>query len=149
MKKKRQDLILELIRRKDIETQEDLANALRDAGCAVTQATVSRDIRELGLTKKPGKGGRQIYVRDELTDPALSDKYIRVLRAGFVRAEQAMNILVIRTVSGMAMAVAAALDDMNLPEVAGCIAGDDTVMAVIKTVEDAAIVRDKILEMVR
>ncbi|MBQ9644106.1 MAG: arginine repressor [Lachnospiraceae bacterium] len=149
MKKKRQDLILELIRRKDIETQEDLANALRDAGYAVTQATVSRDIRELGLTKKPGKGGRQIYVRDELTDPALSDKYIRVLRAGFVRAEQAMNILVIRTVSGMAMAVAAALDDMNLPEVAGCIAGDDTVMAVIKTVEDAAIVRDKILEMVR
>ncbi len=149
MKKKRQDLILELIRRKDIETQEDLANALRDAGYAVTQATVSRDIRELGLTKKPGKGGRQIYVRDELTDPALSDKYIRVLRAGFVRAEQAMNILVIRTVSGMAMAVAAALDDMNLPEVAGCIAGDDTVMVVIKTVEDAAIVRDKILEMVR
>ena len=149
MKKKRQDLILELIRRKDIETQEDLANALRDAGYAVTQATVSRDIRELGLTKKPGKGGRQIYVRDELTDTALSDKYIRVLRAGFVRAEQAMNILVIRTVSGMAMAVAAALDDMNLPEVAGCIAGDDTVMAVIKTVEDAAIVRDKILEMVR
>ncbi|MBQ1290311.1 MAG: arginine repressor [Lachnospiraceae bacterium] len=149
MKKKRQDLILEIINSREIETQEELAYALKSAGCSVTQATVSRDIRELGLTKKTGKSGKQIYVRDVRTDPALSEKYIRVLRAGFVRVEQAMNILVIRTVSGTAMAVAAALDDMNLPEVAGCIAGDDTVMAVIKTVEDAAAVREKILDMIR
>ena len=147
MKKKRQDLILEIIGSREIETQEELAYALKSAGCSVTQATVSRDIRELGLTKKTGKSGKQIYVRDVRTDPALSEKYIRVLRAGFVRVEQAMNILVIRTVSGTAMAVAAALDDMNLPEV--CIAGDDTVMAVIKTVEDAAAVREKILDMIR
>ena len=149
MKKKRQDKIREIIETQDIETQEELADALRAAGFTVTQATVSRDIREMGLTKQTARSGKQKYVQSGASSPALSEKYSHVLRTGFVHVEQAMNILVIKTVSGMAMAVAAAVDDMKFPEVAGCIAGDDTVMAVVKTVEEATAVKERLLEIVK
>ena len=121
---------------------------LKEAGFAVTQATVSRDIRELKLSKVPTGGGKQKYVILKQDDSHMGDKYIRVLRDGFISMDMAQNILVIKTVSGMAMAVAAALDALKFSEVVGCIAGDDTIMVAVRTVEDTQILMDKIHLMI-
>ena len=137
MKSGRQSKIIELIEKNDIETQEDLAAKLNAAGFKVTQATISRDIRELGLTKVTIESGRQKYALIKNEGAAQSsDKYIRVLCDGLVSMDMAQNILVIKTVSGMAMAVAAALDSLRLEGIVGSIAGDDTIMCAVKTVED-------------
>ena len=148
MKKRRQEKIKELIAAYEIETQEVLADRLREAGFEVTQATVSRDIREMKLSKIAAGQGRQKYVFLPNTDNHLGDKYIRVLQDGFVSIETAQNMLVIKTVAGMAMAVAAAVDALKFKEVAGCIAGDDTIMVAVRTVEEAAQVMDKIKGMI-
>lgn len=148
MKKSRHEKIIELIGKYEIETQEELADRLKAEGYQVTQATVSRDIRELKLSKIAGAGGRQKYVVYEQEDHQLGDKYIRVLKDGYVSMDRAQNILVMKTVSGMAMAVAASVDAMKMPEIVGCIAGDDTIMMAIRTVEDTIAVMDKIKEMI-
>ncbi len=144
MKKSRHQKIKELVEQYEIETQEELADKLREAGYAVTQATVSRDIRELKLSKVPMGDGRQKYTILIHSDHYLSDKYIRVLKDGFVSMDMAQNILVVKTVAGMAMAVAAAIDAMKLKEIVGSIAGDDTIMMAVRTVQDTQIVMDKI-----
>lgn len=149
MKRERHEVVVDLINKYDIETQEELAAYLRQEGCDVTQATVSRDIRELKLSKISAGGGRQKYIILSGDDTDLGDKYIRVLRDGFVSMNMAQNILVIKTVQGMAMAVAAAVDAMKLPEIVGCIAGDDTIMAAIKTVEDTRAVMEKLEDIIK
>ena len=137
MKVSRHAKIIELINQYDIETQEELADGLNQSGFKVTQATVSRDIRDLKLTKMSVDGGKQKYVIIKPEDGGMTEKYMRVLRDGYVSMDMAQNILVIKTVSGMAMAVAAAIDAMQWKEVVGCIAGDDTIMCVVKTSEQA------------
>lgn len=144
MKKNRHRKIKELVEQFEIETQEELADKLREAGYAVTQATVSRDIREMKLSKVPMGDGRQKYTILVHSDHYLSDKYIRVLKDGFVSMDMAQNILVIKTVAGMAMAVAAAVDAMKLKEIVGSIAGDDTIMVAVRTVEDTMCVMEKV-----
>ncbi len=144
MKKNRHQKIKELVEQFEIETQEELADRLREAGYTVTQATVSRDIRELKLSKVPMGDGRQKYTILVHSDHYLSDKYIRVLKDGFLSMDMAQNILVVKTVSGMAMAVAAAIDAMKLKEIVGSIAGDDTIMMAVRTVEDTQAVMEKI-----
>ena len=144
MKIQRHAKIVELINPYDIDTQEELARQLKEAGFRVTQATVSRDIRELRLTKIAVDGGKQKYVVMNTQSSELDEKYLRILRDGFVSMDMAQNILVIRTVSGMAMAVAAAMDALNWKEIAGCIAGDDTIMCAIRSVDDTLLVMDKI-----
>lgn len=144
MKIQRHTKIVELIHKYDIDTQEELASRLNEAGFKVTQATVSRDIRELKLTKVSVDGGGQKYVLMTAVSNALDEKYLRILREGFVSMDMAQNILVIRTVSGMAMGVAAALDALKWSEMAGCIAGDDTIMCAIHSAEETIIVMDKI-----
>lgn len=148
MKTKRQTKMLELIKKHDIETQEELSDYLQKEGYQVTQATVSRDIRELKLTKVAMSNGRQKYAALTEANEDLSEKYTRVFRDAFVSMDMAQNILVIKTVSGMAMAVAAAVDAMNWNEVVGCIAGDDTIMCAIRTVEDTTAVMEKIRKIV-
>lgn len=150
MKKTRQRKILEIIRKNDVETQEDLAKLLQAEGITVTQATVSRDIRELKLFKAPAENGGQKYVAQEPGEDLepIENRYIRVLHDAFVSAEAAQNILVLKTVSGMAMAAAAALDAMEFDEVVGCIAGDDTIFVAVKTAEEAQGLADKIHKMV-
>lgn len=148
MKVNRHVKIVELVNKYDIETQEELADRLREEGFQITQATVSRDIRDLKLTKVPTDDGRQKYVVMKATENALRDKYIRILKDGFVSMDMAMNILVIKTVSGMAMAVGAAIDEMRWHEVVGCIAGDDTIMCAVRTMEDTAVVMEKIRKIV-
>ncbi len=136
MKSKRHTKILEIIGKYNIETQEELSERLEQEGFAVTQATVSRDIRELKLTKVASGAGRQKYVALSENHVDMSEKYIRVFKDGFFSMDMAQNILVIKTVSGMAMAVAAALDAMECHEIVGSIAGDDTIMCAVRTVED-------------
>lgn len=144
MKKTRHAKIIEMIQKHDVETQEELAKYLREAGLAVTQATVSRDIKELKLSKIPMRNGRQKYIILKQEDSHLGDKYIRVLRDGFASMAMAQNILVVKTVSGMAMAVAAALDAMRFPEIVGCIAGDDTIFVAVRTVEETQALMENI-----
>ncbi|MCR4849834.1 MAG: arginine repressor [Lachnospiraceae bacterium] len=137
MKKQRLLKIKELIEKYEIDTQEELCSRLNDAGFSATQATVSRDIRELKLTKISKSGGGFKYALLVESEHYLSDKYLRVLKDGYVSMEPAQNLLVIKTVSGMAMAVAAAIDSMKFRQIVGSIAGDDTIMMALKTNEDA------------
>ena len=151
MKKGRQEKILEIIREHDVETQEELAQYLRNAGFQVTQATVSRDIRDMKLSKVTSEKGRQKYSvmgygEKSLADMQAGEKYVRVLREGFAAMDIAQNLVVIRTVPGMAMAVAAARDAIKFPEVLGCIAGDDTIMVASRSVEEAEALIHKIKE---
>ena len=132
MKTKRQTKMLELIKKHDIETQ----------------ATVSRDIRELKLTKVAMSNGRQKYAALTEVNEDLSEKYTRVFRDAFVSMDMAQNILVIKTVSGMAMAVAAAIDAMHLHEIVGCIAGDDTIMCAVRSVDDTIAVMGRLRKLV-
>ena len=147
MKLERHSQIIRLISQYDIETQEELARKLNESGFHVTQATVSRDIRELKLTKiaKPGGGSRYAVLHN--MDEEMSMKYINVLKASFQSMDLAQNILVIRTVSGMAMAAAAALDEMNFQELVGCIAGDNTIMCAMRSADEALLLMEKIRKM--
>ncbi|MBR5597905.1 MAG: arginine repressor [Lachnospiraceae bacterium] len=149
MKGNRHQKIFELVDKYAIETQEELADRLREAGFQVTQATVSRDIRALKLSKVSCGNGKQKYAALKQEDTHLSAKYVRVLKDGFVSMDRAQNILVIKTVSGMAMAVAAAVDAMEMEEIVGSIAGDDTIMAAVRTIEDTQKVMDKIAEILK
>ena len=148
MKIARHSKIIDLINQYDIETQEELSAKLQEAGFAVTQATVSRDIRELKLMKiaKPDGGSRYTVMGQR--DSQNSEKYIRVLKDAFLSMEMAQNILVIKTVSGMANAAGAALDNMNYSEVVGCIAGDDTIACINRSTDDTIILMDKIKKII-
>ncbi len=147
-KKTRHNKILEIISEQQIDTQEELARQLKNAGYDVTQATVSRDIRELNLYKVSSGAGRQKYIALQQEDGrGLEDKYIRVLRDGFSSMDMAQNILVVKTGSGMAMAVAAAIDAMHFQEIVGSIAGDDTIMMAVRTVEDTERLMGRIREL--
>lgn len=143
MKLERHSKIVELISKYNIETQEELAAYLNKEGYNVTQATVSRDIKELKLSKIQAEGGRQKYAVMRPKAPA-GNKFYRILHDSFVSMDMAQNILVIKTVSGMAMAVGAAVDALAFPEIVGCIAGDDTVMCAVRSVDDTFIVMEKI-----
>ena len=118
------------------------------SGYQVTQATVSRDIRELKLSKIPFGKGRQKYVAFTQNEAHLGDKYIRVLKEGYVSMAPAQNLLVMKTVSGMAMAVAAAVDALKMDEVVGCIAGDNTIMMAMRSETAVTAVMDKITKMI-
>lgn len=148
MKVGRHVKIVELITKNDIETQEELADRLAEAGYPVTQATISRDIRELKLTKISGYGGKQKYIVLTNQESGLIEKYVRVLQDGFLSMDMAQNIMVIKTISGMAMAVAAALDSLHIEEIVGCIAGDDTIMCAIRTTEETTTVMSKLSRLI-
>ena len=132
MKLERHSKIVELIGKYEIETQEELADYLNQAGFAVTQATVSRDIRELKLTKVQSESGKQRYMVLQ-NQSSFSDKYIRILRDGYM---------------SMAMAVAAALDALHFNEIVGCIAGDDTIMCAVRSADDTILVMDKLKKLI-
>lgn len=145
MKANRQDKIIELISTHDVETQEELAQLLNHAGYQVTQATVSRDIKALHLKKVPsGKKSKYIYPETRQEDQS---RYLGILRDAFVSMDPAATLVVIRTVSGMAMAAAAALDHLQLEEVVGTIAGDDTIMCATRSEQEAHTLVEKIKNM--
>ena len=144
MKMERRSKIIELIGKYQIETQEELGDRREEAGFPVTQATISRDIRELKLTKVSVDGVHQKYTLLQEKETNLYHKYVRVLQDGFLWMDQAENILVIKTISGMAMAIAAAIDNLEVPGVVGTIAGDDTIMCAIHSVGEVPAVMQKI-----
>ena len=158
MKVARHEKIIELIHQYDIDTQEELASRLNEAGFKVTQATVSRDIRALKLTKVAGKDGKSRYAIINNESGSLGEKYTRVLEDTLLSIDVGQNIIVIKTVSGMAMGVAgagmamavcAALDALKLDEIVGSIAGDDTIMCAAKTADMALGAAEKLRSFVR
>ncbi len=144
MKIERQTKILQLISERIVETQDELAGLLTEEGFEVTQATISRDIRDLKLTKVAINDGRQKYVVLQNKTTNLNDKYIRVLQDGFIGMDRAMNMIVIKTLTGMAMAVAAAVDAIDFDEVVGCIAGDDTIFCAVRSEKDTISMMEKL-----
>ena len=148
MKIARHAKIIDLISRNDVETQEELADLLNGEGFRVTQATVSRDIRELKLTKIAMDNGKQKYAVITDADSGMMEKYARVLREGFISMDLAKNIVVIKTVSGMAGAVCAAIDAMKFQEMVGSIAGDDTIICIIRDDEEAIKIMKKLRKIV-
>lgn len=140
MKLDRHAEILRIIQENEIETQGELTEKLAEAGFVTTQATVSRDIRELKLTKELSESGRSRYVSSASRNDGRSPVKQRMLAEAVVSVEKAGNIVVIKTISGMAMAAAAALDELKPEGIVGCIAGDDTIFAaVIPGKEDAVV----------
>ena len=134
MKQNRQDVIKRLITQNNIETQEELLSLLIKEGFNTTQATISRDIKALNLKKVTYDGKRKKYVIRENFNNIINDdaSYIQVLKNSIISMDYAENIIVIKTVSGMAMAVGASVDRLNINEIMGCIAGDDTLFLAIK-----------------
>ena len=145
MKIARHAQIIKLINQYDIETQEELAKKLEESGFAVTQATISRDIRQLKLTKVPKENGGSRYAVLQNAPSEVGSRYARVLKDAFISVDLAKNILVIKTVSGMAMAAAAAFDEMNWSEIIG---GDDTIFCVARDDDAALVAAERLKRMV-
>lgn len=137
MKKSRQSKILELIKRYEIETQEELAEYLSKEGFNVTQATASRDIRELKLVKVSSGKNSYKYAEAPKDGMNISAKYKNILKETLISADYACNTLVLKTFSGMAQAAAAAIDNMGWSEIVGSVAGDDTVLIIMRSDESA------------
>jgi transcriptional regulator of arginine metabolism len=133
MKYQRHAKILELIEKEAIETQEELAERLRQLGFNLTQATVSRDIKELKLIKTMSEDGRSRYAVLDREGMNVSDKLNSIFAQSFVSSDHAGNIVMVRTLPGMAQAAAFALDSLKWPEIVGTIAGDDTIMILCRT----------------
>ena len=132
----RQVKLLELISQKDIETQEELVGELLKAGFIVTQATVSRDIKELGLVKVSVDGRRQHYTREK-SDNSVASKFVDLFRHSVLSVDYAVNIVVVRTLAGSGNVAGAMIDRTKNSSVLGCVAGDDTVFAVLRDEQSA------------
>lgn len=134
MKDKRQSLILSIIKNEDVETQEYLRDRLEDEGFNVTQATVSRDISELGLVKSVAEDGMSIYV---MPFKACKTIYDDIFKQAVIRYENVNNMVVIKCRAGLANAACASLDEMEQEKIAGTVAGDDTIFVLFRTEKDA------------
>ncbi|ABP67482.1 arginine repressor, ArgR [Caldicellulosiruptor saccharolyticus DSM 8903] len=145
MKSERQQKILEIIQSEDIETQEELVEKLRELGYDVTQATVSRDIKELRLTKVLTETGKYKYAVLSGPEANITEKLIKVFSESIIKYDTADNLVIIKTITGAAQGAAAAIDSLNWPEVIGTIAGDDTIF--IATKGNAA--AEKIVERIK
>ncbi len=137
MKKKRHELILELISKYDIGTQEELLALLKDKGCDVTQATVSRDVKELRLLKVLGSNGVYKYSVERSSDGGYAGMFDALFQSAMTKVDYAGNICVIKCSPGLAGAACATIDSMNVSEVVGTIAGDDTIFMLCRTPDEA------------
>lgn len=149
MKTVRQVAILDIIEKQEIETQEELASALNARGIRVTQATVSRDIKELRLLKVLTPSGKYKYATGDQADNNLTDRFIRMLAESLLSVSSANNLIVVKTLSASANVAAEALDSMHWPEVLGTLAGDNTVLLIIRSNEETITVTSRIREMMK
>ena len=149
MKTVRQVAILDIIEKQEIETQEELASALNARGIRVTQATVSRDIKELRLLKVLTPSGKYKYATGDQADNNLTDRFIRMLAESLLSVSSANNLIVVKTLSGSANVAAEALDSMHWPEVLGTLAGNNTVLLIIRSNEETITVTSRIREMMK
>ncbi len=136
MKTMRHAMILEIIESKNIETQEELAEELRQHGVNVTQATVSRDIKELRLLKVLSDNGGYRYATAERAEKGINDRFIRIFSESVMSIAGAGNLIVLKTLSASAPSAAEAIDGLKWPEIIGTIAGDNTILVIIKNIED-------------
>ena len=148
MKSKRHSKILEIINDNDIETQEELAEALKDAGYDVTQATVSRDIKLLKLVKMQSESGKYKYISSSKEERDINDKLYSILKNAAIAVEQVDKFVVVKTLTGAASAAAEAIDTLYSNDVAGTIAGDNTILVLVRTVEKALELISKIRKMI-
>ena len=148
MKTDRQEEIIRIIDEKEIETQEELANCLRERGYNATQATVSRDIKELRLIKVAGRHSAYCYAKPGRHESAVNGRMIRLLSDSTVSVSFAGQIIIVKTLSGSANVAAEAIDNIGWPEVLGTIAGDNTVLIVVRNENDAAEISSRILQIV-
>lgn len=149
MKTVRQVAILDIIEKQEIETQEKLASSLNARGIRVTQATVSRDIKELRLLKVLTPSGKYKYATGDQADNNLTDRFIRMLAESLLSVSSANNLIVVKTLSGSANVAAEALDSMHWPEVLGTLAGDNTVLLIIRSNEETITVTSRIRKMMK
>lgn len=149
MKTVRQMAILDIIAKQDVETQEELAEALRARGIQVTQATVSRDIKELRLLKVLTPSGSYKYATADKAENGLSDRFIRVLAESMLSVAVSGNLVVVKTLSGSANVAAEALDSLHWPEILGSLAGDNTILLVIRAEGEAPQVVQRIQELMK
>ena len=149
MKAKRQALIREIVEAQSIQTQEELAEALRAHGMVVTQATVSRDIREMHLLKVLAEDGSYRYATMEKSDSGMNDRLIRMLTDSVVEMNSANNLIVIHTLPGSAHVAAEAIDSLRWPETIGTIAGDNTILVIARSNEDVDAVLRRFRGIVR
>ena len=149
MKSKRQEKILQLILDHDIETQEQLLSELREAGFQTTQATISRDIKQLRIIKELSSSGTYRYsVSSKPVEHTFSAKLNIIFKQCLTSVDHAQNILVIKTMPGLASAACSALDKMNLPEIVGTLAGDDTALIAMRDVQSAATLCTELREQI-
>ena len=149
MKAKRQALIREIVEAQSIQTQEELAEALRAHGMVVTQATVSRDIREMHLLKVLAEDGSYRYATMEKSDSGMNDRLIRMLSDSVVEMNSANNLIVIHTLPGSAHVAGEAVDSLHWPEVLGTIAGDNTILVIARSNEDVEPVLRRFRALIR
>ena len=147
MRYARHQKILELINTHEIDTQERLAEKLRNAGFNVTQATVSRDIKELQLVKHAGPSGRSCYTQSRTADAPVSERFRKILRETILSISSAENIIVIKTLSGCANAAAEAIDTTNFPDIIGTLAGDNTIFMVVSSKDVVPALMDQFHDM--
>ncbi len=148
MKKRRHKLILELIEKYEIGTQEDLLQMLRERGCDVTQATVSRDVKELRLLKTLGANGVYKYSVEKAVDNSYPGMFDALFQSAMTKVDYAGNICVIKCSPGLAGAACATIDAMNVHEVVGTIAGDDTIFMLCRTPDEARGVAEALNRMI-
>jgi len=149
MKNARQTAILSIIERNDIETQEELAGKLREMGIVVTQATVSRDIKELRLLKVLSPSGSYKYATADKAEHGVSERLVRIFIDSVLSIQQAENIIVIRTLAGSANAAGEAIDSMRWPEILGTISGDNTIFVAVRSAGEAPVVVEKFQEILK
>ncbi len=149
MKKNRQEKLLELITEYEIETQDDLIARLRESGYNVTQATVSRDIRELQIVKMATGHGTYRYAIPKPTEPAKAVSFSTALIDSITGSKSAGNIVVLKTYPGLASAVAGGIDRMNIDWILGCVAGDDTIFIVTEDAESAKTLSTQVHDLLR
>ena len=148
MKNERQSKILEIIESEPIDTQEQLQQRLQEQGIACTQATISRDIKQLHLVKEPMGQGRYRYaVSVQRSRLNVADKLRTIFRESIVSVDSAQNIVVVKTMAGLANAAGAALDSMSIPTMVGSLAGDDTAILIMRDGESARVLCEEIHEM--
>jgi transcriptional regulator of arginine metabolism len=148
MKTARQEIILEIISEKDIETQNQLMMALQERGIRSTQATLSRDIKEMRLVKELASSGRYRYAASAREESAGHDEKLRkIFRESVISCENAQNLIVIKTLPGLAMAASSALDGMNIPGIVGTVAGDDTAFLAMRDSKSAEMLCEEIREL--
>ncbi|MDR3050642.1 MAG: arginine repressor [Oscillospiraceae bacterium] len=149
MKAIRHAVILEIIGKEDVETQEELAAALRERGILVTQATVSRDIKELHLLKVLADNGGYKYATLDKAEKGMTDRFIRIFSESVVSITAANNLIVIKTLTGSAAAAAEAVDSMHWSPVVGTLAGDNTIFVAVRSIDEVESVIERFRAMAK